>query len=79
MEGKRQLKLTNNLVPRALSLALEVGRVPRHLQSQGEAPWLANEKNHAVPVISSTTPAINSITVLGLAVLGKRIEYAAEI
>ena len=37
------------------------------------------KKIHAAPFISSTTPAINSITVRGLAVLGERIEYAAEI
>ena len=37
------------------------------------------KKIHAAPVIFSNTPAINSITVRGLAVLGERIEYAAEI
>ena len=37
------------------------------------------KKIHAAPFISSTTPAINSITVRGLAVLGERIEYTAEI
>ena len=39
----------------------------------------ANEKIHAAPVISSTTPAVNSFAVRGLTVLGERIEYAAEI
>ena len=37
------------------------------------------KKIQAAPVISSTTPTINSITVRGLAVLGERIEYTAEI
>ena len=37
------------------------------------------KKIHAAPVTFSTTPAINSITVRGLAVLGEQIEYAAEI
>ena len=37
------------------------------------------KKIHAAPVIFSTTPAINSITVRGIAVLGEQIEYAAEI
>ena len=37
------------------------------------------KKIHAAQVIFSTTLAINSIAVRGLAVLGERIEYAAEI
>ena len=37
------------------------------------------KKIHAAPVIFSTTPAINSMRVRGLAVLGEQIEYAAEI
>ena len=37
------------------------------------------KKIHTFPVTSCTTPAINPITVRGLAVLGEGIEYAAEI
>ena len=37
------------------------------------------KKIHTFPVTSCTNPAINPITVRGLAVLGEQIEYAAEI
>ena len=40
---------------------------------------LMNRKKFMQLLISSTTPAINSITVRGLAVLSDRIECAAEI
>ena len=53
------------------------GEVQKNIHAK-EKQLKLTKKIHAAPVISSTTPAINSMRVRGLAVLGEQIEYAAE-